>query len=350
MTPRQRVEAVLLGRPVDKVPFTIYESKIPQCSVERQLRNDGMCIVNRGYSVVGGGSPNVTSETHSYVESGTRYNRTVHKTPVGELSTLDIPAGFTSWHQEKLFKRPEDYKVLVFMAEDRQFRPSYDRAVQAQEWLGEDVILRAAIGSTPLHQIMIGYMGVDVFAMEWADRRDEIMKLYDALVEQRRRVYPLLAESPLLHFNYGGNETGDVMGRERFEEFVAPHYYEAAEHLHKHGKLVGTHLDGNNKVWAQAVADSPLDYIEAFSPAPDTDMSLQDAMDAWPGKVIWINFPSSAHLWPVEEIEEATRELIQADTDGRLIIGITEDVPDDRWQASLQAISRVVNAEAGTGA
>jgi len=344
MTPRARVEAVLQGRSTDKVPFTIYESKIPQCSIERQLRNDGLCIVNRRYSVVSGGSPNVTSETHSYVEDGTRYDRRVYKTPLGELSTLSIPAGFTSWRQERLFKRPGDYKVLLFMAEDRQFRPNYESVLTAQEWLGEDVILRGAIGSTPLHEIMIGYMGLEVFAVEWAERRDEIMKLYDALVEQRRKVYPLLAESPLMHFNYGGNETAEVMGRERFEEFVLPHYDEAAEHLHKHGKLIGAHLDGNNRVWAQAVADSPLDYIEAFSPAPDTDMSLKEAIEAWQGKVMWINFPSSVHLWPIPEIEETTQQLLR-DAGGRLIIGITEDIPADRWQQNLLAISRVISAE-----
>lgn len=47
MTPRERVLAVLRREPVDKVPFTIYMSKIPRCSVERRLRNEGLCIVNR---------------------------------------------------------------------------------------------------------------------------------------------------------------------------------------------------------------------------------------------------------------------------------------------------------------
>lgn len=31
----------------DRVPFTIYESKIPQCAAEREMRNRGLCIVNR---------------------------------------------------------------------------------------------------------------------------------------------------------------------------------------------------------------------------------------------------------------------------------------------------------------
>jgi len=31
----------------------------------------------------------------------------------------------------------------------------------------------------------------------------------------------------------------------------------------------------------------------------------------------------------------------------RLLIGITEDIPEDRWQASMLAIARVIDEEAG---
>ncbi|MCM8824647.1 MAG: hypothetical protein NC937_00635, partial [Candidatus Omnitrophica bacterium] len=69
MTPRKRVEAVLKGEKIDKIPFTIYESKIPQCSVERQLRNEGLCIVNRHYPVFKTISNNVSYESRSYTEN-----------------------------------------------------------------------------------------------------------------------------------------------------------------------------------------------------------------------------------------------------------------------------------------
>ncbi|NOY74640.1 MAG: hypothetical protein GXP32_02475 [Kiritimatiellaeota bacterium] len=68
-----------------------------------------------------------------------------------------------------------------------------------------------------------------------------------------------------------------VIGVETFEKYQVQHYNEAAEIMRKHGKLIGTHLDDNNKLIAKAVAGTDLDYIEAFTPAPDTDMSLADA-------------------------------------------------------------------------
>lgn len=344
MTPRERVLAVLDGQPTDRVPFTIYECMIPQCAVERRLRNEGLCIVDRRVPTVTSERPNVRTETVRYTEDGVDKVRRTHHTPVGDLFQIDQPADFTSWHLSKLFKTPEDYKALMFLVQDEVYQPNYEEFAEAERWKGEDTILRTSVGGTPLHTIMMGWMGHEAFAVEWVERRDEILKLYDAMVEKKRELYPLVAQSPATHANYGGNEVPEVMGRERFEEYVVPLYDEAAEVFHQHGKLLGAHLDGNNKLWADLVARSGLDYVEAFTPAPDTDMSLADALEAWPDKALWINFPSSIHVASIDRVEEVTRGLIdQAAGTNRLIIGITEDIPADRWQQNLLAISRVIN-------
>ncbi len=344
MTPRERVAAVLTGRPTDKVPFTIYEYKIPQCVIERELRNEGLCIVQRRVPTVITERSNVRVESHRYTEASVTKVRTTYHTPVGDLYQIDQPADFTSWHLSKLFKSADDYKALMFLVQDEQYRPNYEEFAREQVWRGDDFILRTSVGGTPLHTIMIHWMGVETFSIEWVERRDEILRLYEAMAEKKRELYPLVAQSPATHANYGGNEVPEVMGVERFAEYVVPLYNEAAEVFHKHGKLLGAHMDGNNKPWAHLIAGSGLDYVEAFTPAPDTDMSLGDALAAWPAKVLWINFPSSIHLASIERIEEVTRSLIErASGTSRLIIGITEDIPADRWQQNLLTISRVID-------
>jgi len=347
MTPRERVEAVLRQEVPDKTPLTMYDTMTPQCEAERQLRNEGCCIVKR-LSVVAIRSPNVKTTSHTYAEDGRPRVRNVHETPVGTLTDVREPAGFTSWRIERMFKGPDDYKALRFLVDDRRYEPNYEPFAAAERDFGHDAIFRAGIALTPLHEIMIHWMGVEAFAIEWLERRDEILSLYDAIAAQHREIFPLVAKSPASHANYGGNEVPEVMGIERFEKYVIPLYNEAAEVFHEHGKLIGAHLDGNNKPWAHLVAASGLDYVEAFTPAPDTDMTVAEALEAWPGKVLWINYPSSVHLSSIEVIEQTTRELIhQAAPGARLIIGITEDIPKDRWQQNMLAISRVIREEAG---
>lgn len=344
-TPRKRVEAILHGDLPDKVPLTMYECMIPQCTVERQLRNDGLCIVYRT-AVFATHTPNVRRTSETFEHDGVQYVRVHTETPAGTLTEVNRPAGFTSWHVERMFKQPEDYAKLRFLVEDQRFEPRYDDFRRKQADLGEDFILRAGIAATPLHQIMIGWMGVETFAVEWLERRDEILALYRIMAQRHREIYRLVARSPASHANYGGNEVPEVMGMERFEQYCLPLYAAAAIELHAHGVLLGSHLDGNNRAWAHAVAASSLDYVEAFTPPPDCDLSIREALDRWPGKFLWLNFPSSVHLGTLADIEATTRTLIaQAAPGDRLIIGITEDIPADRWQQNMLTVARVIDAD-----
>jgi hypothetical protein len=73
-------------------------------------------------------------------------------------------------------------------------------------------------------------------------------------------------------------------------------------------------------------------------------MSLEEALEAWPDKVIWINFPSSLHLASLERIREETRRYMELwRSTNRVIVGITEDVPAHRWQENFLAINEVIN-------
>jgi hypothetical protein len=350
MTPCARVEKVLTGGRVDVVPFTVYEGKFPQCAAEREMRNRGLCIVKR-LPVFKTRTPNVKVKEEIFQEGGKKLCRTYYETPVGTLTTLREPAGFTSWLHEKMFKTPDDYKAIRFLIEDEIYEPDYASFRQVQEACGGDAIVRAGFGLEPLQALISGsIMDMQTFCLEWMDRRDEILKLYEALVAKRRQTYALVADSPALHANYGGNVVPKIIGLETFKQYYVPHYNEAAEVMHKRGKLIGTHLDDNNRLIAAAVAETALDYIEAFTPAPDTDLSLKEARAAWPDKVLWLNFPSSLHLKTDAEIEAATVAMLAElpSTDG-VIMGITEDVPEHRWRHSFRAIMDGLDRQAGTG-
>jgi len=339
LTPRQRVELALHRKRPDRVPFTVYECMIPQCFAERTMRNRGLCIVKR-MGVFSAHHPNVNIHKEVFWKSGRQMTRTHYETPVGALDTLTEAAGFTTWQHEYMFKSPDDYKALLFLIRDEGYTTDYASFAQAEKDFGEDAVFRAGFGLEPLQALISGgYLDTATFCMEWMDRRDEILILYHALVEKRRQIYSLVAHSPASHANYGGNVVPEIIGLKNFKEYYLPHYNEAAEIMHRHGKLIGCHFDANCKTLAKAIAGTNLDYIEAFTPAPDTDMTLAEARAAWPDKVLWLNFPSSVHLRENAEIKQVTIDLLnQTGKIEGLIMGITEDIPPHRWQASCREI------------
>ena len=355
MTPRERVEAALLGRQADKVPFTTYYNKLFLSEVERNLRNSGMCIIEHRLPVFTVETPDVSEETiHYRDDDGDIRIKKVIRTPKGTVSEEyrqlpehpRIPTQLLPWHEEYLFTSPEDYAPIESMIRNRRYSPDYDTFQRAQEEAGGDALLVVALGYSPLQEIIYNIMGLEQFSIEWRYRRDEVMKLYQALSEDCRKFYPLVAASPALVVNYCGNLVPEVVGLERFRDLVLPHYNELAGMLHERGKLLGVHFDANTRLIAQEIAESQIDYVEAFTPYPSSDMSVADARAAWPDKALWINFPSAAHLYESGQVEEITRQILrEAGSGERFLIGITEAVPSDRWQTSFPAIARVIDAE-----
>ena len=343
MTRSQRIERIFRGELPDYVPFALKGWRIPFCRAERQLRNDGMGIVD-SCGVYGVRSPNVTSESHSFTQDGVGYTRTTVKTPVGELTSVTRRVGSektegTTWTVEPMFKRPEDYEVLRFIASDQHPVATYDRFLKTQEQMDGEAFFKTGAPGIALHTIMYSYLGIETFALEWADRRDEILALNDLMTGKQRQIFEIVAGSPALVVQLGGNYSSEVLGKDRFTDFVLPHWEEACCILHDGGKLPGCHLDANNRLWAAEVGKSGLDWIEAFTPSPDTDMSVADAREAWPGKTMFINYPSSVHLQPAAVIEETTKQILRDCAPGdRFIVGITENVPENRWRESFRTI------------
>ncbi len=355
MEPRERVEAALLGRSHDFVPFALSADVTPRSDWERALRNDGLCLVDgtRVHEVV---YREVTIErTHFTGADGCGRIRTTVHTPAGILTALDQPGGFTAWqpggfttwHEERLFKSAADYEPLEAFIQDRQYLPTYEAFEARQRMLGGDSFPWVSMHYSPLMEILYDLMGLEQFSLQWAENRDRLMHLYNVLLEDKRKLYPLAAASPAPLVQYCGNVAAEVVGRERFERYVLPAYEEAAEVLHAHGKLLAVHLDANTKLLADAVARSSIDVICAFTPAPSCDMTVAEARAAWPDKALWINYPSSVHLASVETVEAVARQILREAAPGeRVVMGITETVPEERWAQNYAAILRACR-EAG---
>ena len=344
----ERIAAIFEGELVDQVPFALKGWRIPQCEMERVLRNEGLGIVD-SRSVYRSVSPNIETQTLIYNRDGVGYQKTVIQTPKGELSAVHRRVApekteSTTWRIEMMFKSPADYDAIEFMIRDKQYIPDYEPFLKAREQIGGEAFFKTSMPGSPLHTIMYSIMGLETFSIEWAERRERVIALHDAMAENEREIYSIVARSPAKVVQCGGNYTPEVLGKQRFVDYVLPHWQEVGAILHEEGKLLGCHLDANNRLWAEEVGRSELDWIEAFSPAPDTDMTVAEARKMWPGKVLFINFPSAVHLEEPGVIEEATVQILKEAAPGdRFIIGITENVPDHRWRESFSAILKTVN-------
>ena len=327
-TPRSRFEASIHGEMPDRVPAVIWDNKLPGGAFDQTLLDAGVCVVCKS-SIYDVDLDGIVVETEKWSGlDGHPRRRTTYHTPCGSLQKVEAIYPFTVWYEEPPFKGPKDYDALIALVASRRFIPRYDAFRQRDAAYGPSGIARAATEATPMRELIYELLGVETFAVEWFERRDHVIALFDALLDARRRVLPLLANSPAPFIIVEANVAFELVGGQRFRQFYLPAIEAACDVLHAAGKLAGAHLDANNRLLAPLVAGTSLDFIESFTPPPDCDLSISEARAAWPGKALCCNFPSSVHHGGPDAVRLLVRQLLAEAAPGAgFSLGVIENVP-----------------------
>jgi hypothetical protein len=342
LTPRERVEAVLRGETADRVPLTVYWLMLPRGHAERELRNAGVTIVERVplFRVC---MPRVEVVTREYWQDGQLMQRRELQTPVGELSATFVREktfGTSYWQTEYYVKKREDYGILEFVLEDRGYVPAFEEFRRQAGLYGEDGYVVGNTEYSPMNLLIYEFLGLERFSFDILDEPKRVLLLYEILREKQRQMFDICADSPAELILFCGNISQEAIGLERFRKYFLPPIDEFCSTVHRAGKMAGCHLDAPLRTLVEAIADSHLDVIEAFTPAPTGDMSAAAARKAWKKKIIWMNFPSSVHIEPPARIRAETLEILRQVVPGEgFLMGITEDIPEEVRYSSLKRIN-----------
>ena len=148
-----------------------------------------------------------------------------------------------------------------------------------------------------------------------------------------------------LYVDFPDNVTAPMIGPDKFERFLLPQYQELSARMAQCGTRVFSHMDGDLKPLRDVIARSGLSGIDSFSPAPDNDTTVGEALEAWPQMQLFMNFPSSVHLMDEGSIRRHTREILaQGGDSGRIEIQISENVPHNVWRTTLPIITEELEA------
>lgn len=337
---REEIELALTGGAPERMPFTYYDLLTPPGFDLSPLQARGLAICAR--------RP-VWRKTYTDVVIHEEAEPdgsvlTVYTTPVGSVTARHRMAAQGSAPLEHPIKTRDDYRVVRFIVEHTRYEPCYEEFTREIKALGYAGKVIAHTCYEPLLDLQLVWIGQERFCYELADNEDALMELHEVLRRNHLAMYEVVARSPADHVLYGGNVVPVMLGPDRVRDLVAPCWNAFADLLHQAGKKIGCHLDADNSLILDVVGGSGLDFIEAFTPPPDCPVSVTEARAAWPGKRLWLNFPSSVHLQSVEFIRAATREILEQAGDRRgVLLGVTEDVPVECMLPSFGAILDVLN-------
>ena len=345
MTMRERLLAVVQQRPHDRVPFVQYDGMVPNAELWALVGRGNMGLL-RWVGTSRTEAPNCRFDRVDIQEGGLKGARTTLHTPEGDLVqekffTPVFGEGAAGAPRKQFVTDLKDHRVFQAYLRDVRVVPDPEGLAKAMRELGDDGIPHVAVGRTPWQALWVEWMQEDDLCYHAADAPEVVEETMALMGRVLREQMKCAAATDAPYVDFGDNITAPMIGPERFRRYCMPFYREMADLLG--GRPVYVHMDGDLKpLWA-AIGESAVRGLDSMSPPPDNDTSVADALRLWPEMRVGINFPSSVHLRPAEEIYVAAREILEeGGRSGRLQIQISENMPPGAWRKSYPAIVKAI--------
>jgi hypothetical protein len=179
----------------------------------------------------------------------------------------------------------------------------------------------------------------------FAENENRLLRTIALLDRQQRAIFDCVAKLRPIYVDFPDNITAPMIGPRNFERFILPMYQEFSARMAEFEVPVFSHMDGDLRPLWDLIGRSGLSGIDSFSPAPDNDTSVGEAVTMWPRMRIFMNFPSSVHLMDEGSIRRHTRQILeQGGHTGRIEVQISENVPHGVWRKSLPTIAQEIEA------
>jgi len=346
MTPKERILAVLRKDTPDMIPWSFYANLIPRGEIEREARNRGCGIIlwkpawrieMRNIEI---------SVKESWDHEGTRIITRTYHTPVGSISekVKEDPGYHSKWIVEYPIKKPQDYKIIRYIIENTYYYEDYDSFKDAQEDLGEDGIIFASVGPSPLQKLIHELVGIEKFFLDFYDYPKQVEELIELLEMQQDKIFCIAADSPAKIIYSDDSITGNITEPRLFKKYCLPFYNKQAQLLHQKNKTYGVHMDGKLKCLKNLIKDTKIDLIDSFTlPEQGGDISIEEAKTIWQDKAIAINFPASIMLEGKEKAKKFLYELLKKISPStNFMLHISEDLPHTVWKDAILILGDLI--------
>jgi hypothetical protein len=277
-------------------------------------------------------------------ESEKRLRRT-WQTPVGALTEVVHydEWGLSGYHTEYKLKGPQDFQVLEFMLADEEWewdQATYEQDVQR---VGRRGCPQFYFRRSPIQGLFIEHMGFEKAIYTMHDHPTLVQRYVEMASEADNAMYDVLCHAPVQTLNLGENIDAAMDPPPIWREHLAPYYRRRVDQLHAAGKWVHIHVDGAMKPLLLHLRDSPWDGVEAATPLPQGDVTLQQIRQALGDGVLLDGIPAVYFLptFSQETLVECVREVVDLFYP-RLVLGISDELPPDGLIERVRLVGQLV--------
>ena len=247
----------------------------------------------------------------------------------------------------QLVERPvhsaEDFEIYARILGNAEFVPRFDEFLQREKELSGLGYLVPVLNRVPFQSLLIDVLGELTLFYALHDAPALVDMLLEAIDRQTVEILERLAGLDVPYVEFIDNLEGAMTNPRLFRKYLVPSYQRYADILHRQGKKLGSHTDGNLKRLVHLLPESGLDVCESFTPAPMTECTFEEAWSAWgDGPLIWGGIPSyylEARV-PEAEFREHIEALLKLVGKRPIILGIADAVMSDDEVERVRWIAR----------
>jgi hypothetical protein len=268
-------------------------------------------------------------------------------TPVGRQRAVYRMFKESPWHEP--VKWPiadeQEMKVAAWRAERTTWawdQAAFDRVAAEWRGLGAPAMF---ICRTTIQQLYVSDMGVEAAIYALMDYPATCERYFEALNQSQERLIHVINASPVRLINFGDNLHGSTTTPALFEKYILPVYQRRCELLHAAGKFVTSHWDGNCKPLLPYARDTGLDGIEAITPQPQGDVTLEETKAALGDMWLLDGIPAVFfdHTYSEQTLLDCARKCIDLFAP-HLILGASDEVSSHGDIERVRLVGEVVDA------
>lgn len=257
-----------------------------------------------------------------------------------EETTIRTPAGHQTMVTRKTASSPhritvkwpvtteDELKVATWRAERMTWRWDESAFRRVREKWGELGAPTMYLPRVNIQDLYINAMGVEAATYALFDWPDTVAAYFRALNECHDRLIDVVNASPVEIVNFGDNVHASTLSPDLFKKYVLPAYQRRCERLHRGGKFVSAHWDGNTGPLLPYARETGLDGIEAITPVPQGDVTLEQARYALGDKMFLLDGIPAVffdRMFPESVLTECVRRVIGLFAP-RLVLGISDEI------------------------
>ncbi|MHB0858346.1 MAG: uroporphyrinogen decarboxylase family protein [Anaerolineae bacterium] len=277
-------------------------------------------------------------------EDAKRLRRT-WETPVGTLTDVrhydewDLSAHNTEYK----LKTADDFRIMEYMLQNEEWYWDQEAHAQSMARFGAYGAPQFFFRRSPIQGLFIEHMGLESALYLMYDQPDVIQHYVEVASAADDALYQVLAACPVRILNFGENIDAHMDPPSIWRNHLIPYYTKRTEQMHAAGKRMHIHIDGAMKPILPYLRDCPWDGIEAATPVPQGDVTIEEIKRGLGDLVLLDGIPALFFLpsFPEKDLVDCVKRLVELFYP-RLVLGISDEIPPDGDLERVRMVGELV--------